>query len=246
MSTSWLAPEALPGTTAAEVIARPTTGASVAVAGCRIELMCRSPFPYGVMSWVVSGNVTAGPPVTISWIRSRSSGSGRMYTCLTGGDSARPRWVVRRMCVGVSVEITGSRSVCAVCPCVMRDAPQFDQAVSLVHIDGDHGVHLRAHLVHVHRRDVDGRVHEGHRIMRQRRRVGADMGRDDHIALEAIASAPHAQQGYGSGQRRGSSVSVGDVPDHLGSSADPAQPPDDAERGSIPSGSAAPKAGDRH
>lgn len=115
MSVSWLAPVWQPGTAVAEVIARPTTGAAVAVAGCRIELMWCTPLPYGVMSWVVTGYVTKGSPVTTA-----SSSPSRSLTLstqpsLTVGDRARPLWLIIRLPLVVSTESTASISPVTSC-----------------------------------------------------------------------------------------------------------------------------------
>ena len=104
-------------------------------------------------------------------------------------------------------------------------------AVALGGVDGEDAVHLRADLVAVHGGHVHGRPHEGHRVVRFGRGIGADVGGNDDVPLEAIPGPPHLEELRRCGQRGNGPVGVRDQADGPRSGPDPAQAADDAEGG---------------
>ncbi|MNY69679.1 hypothetical protein D3C86_2076500 [compost metagenome] len=70
----------------------------------------------------------------------------------------------------------------------------IDHPVAFGGVNGQNRFHLRQHLMFIHLQNIDRRVHEIHRLMRQSRRIRADMGRDQHIALQNISFGLHIGQ----------------------------------------------------
>ena len=122
-SVRWVAPVAQPGTAVSVVMATPTTGASVAVHGCRMEFRWYSPLPYGVMSAMDSGYVRARRPVAISTSDTRSSLTRMMQPCFTVGEIMKPRSFMMRLPFVVSTTSTASS-------CVPPTSSRFTSAVA--------------------------------------------------------------------------------------------------------------------
>ena len=67
-----------------------------------------------------------------------------------------------------------------------------DDAVPFRRIDGNDGIHGGINLMRIAFSTRDGRVHERHGIMGARRRIRANVGRYDDVALEDVAERMHA------------------------------------------------------
>lgn len=74
-----------------------------------------APLPYGVMSWVVTGYVTKGSPVTTASSSPSCSLTRSTQPSLTVGDRARPLWLMIRLPLVVSMESTASISPVTSC-----------------------------------------------------------------------------------------------------------------------------------
>lgn len=74
-----------------------------------------APLPYGVMSWVVTGYVTNGSPVTTASSSPSRSLTRSTQPSLTVGDRARPLWLMIRLPLVVSMESTASMSAVTSC-----------------------------------------------------------------------------------------------------------------------------------
>ena len=109
------------------------------------------------------------------------------------------------------------------------DALEVQDAVALGGVDGEDGVHGRVHLEAVHGRHVHRRALEGHGVVGQGGRVGADVGGDDDVAGQAVAGRRHLHQLEGGGQGRHAAVGVRDHADGRRARAHAAQPADDAQ-----------------
>ncbi len=121
-----------------------------------------------------------------------------------------------------------------------------DHAVAPRGVDGEDRLHLRAYLLAIQRRHVDGVAHERHWLVRLGRRVRADVGGDDDVARQHVAVHPHARQLERARHRGDRAVAIGDEPDLLGARADPPQTADDAERRRVATGAPARGAGNDH
>ena len=72
-----------------------------------------------------------------------------------------------------------------------REPINVDNTVSLGGVDGQHGIHARIHFLLIHRGHIYGRIHEWHRLMRNGRRIRADMGADDYITFQYVVVMMH-------------------------------------------------------
>lgn len=72
--------------------------------------------------------------------------------------------------------------------------------------------------------------------MRPGRRVGADVGADDHVAAQHVAAPVHVEQFGRGGERGDGAVRVGDQTGAFGPGPDAAEPAEHAQRGGVAAG----------
>jgi hypothetical protein len=85
------------------------------------------------------------------------------------------------------------------------------------------------HLHAIHGVHVDRRIHERHRLVRDRGRIRADMRCETHGARQPVSGRRHVRQFESRRQRNDGAIGIGHQANSLGTRADAAEPADDAQ-----------------
>ena len=125
-------------------------------------------------------------------------------------------------------------------------ATGVDDPVALGGVHHQDGVQLGGDFGLVHLGHVQGRTHEGYRLMGLGGSIGAYMGGNEHISFQIVAFHLHIQQFCSQGQGHQSAIAIGDKTGHFRTGAQAAQTAQQADGGGCAALALAVFAGDAH